>query len=177
MQELPASSTIEGVLEEALFCAGFISAANHGDFHRIHWTRSSRTDKGVHSLSTVIGVRVTLDDTLFDTDPEGICFAKAINKHLPATVRVFSVQRTTKKFNTRLVLNNGFTSAVQSCSHVQAAVMLGTAEVYIGWVVRLVPVPCPNACIMCSVVTVLGVGSAHLENLDGMQEMVCQQDI
>jgi hypothetical protein len=53
---------------------------------------SCRTDKGVHSLCTVIGLRILMDDTTYHEDPEGICYARAINQHLPADVRVFCVQ-------------------------------------------------------------------------------------
>lgn len=100
-RELPHLATIEGVLEKAIFAAGLISEANFGDFRRTKWTRSSRTDKGVHSLCTVIGLRILMDDTTYHDDPEGICYARAINQHLPADVRVFCVQRTNKSFNAR----------------------------------------------------------------------------
>ncbi|WIA38279.1 hypothetical protein OEZ86_001619 [Tetradesmus obliquus] len=100
-RELPHLATIEGVLEKAIFAAGMISEANFGDFRRTKWTRSSRTDKGVHSLCTVIGLRILMDDTTYHDDPEGICYARAINQHLPADVRVFCVQRTNKSFNAR----------------------------------------------------------------------------
>ena len=47
------ASTVEGVLETALFRAGSILESNLGALGKIGWTRSSRTDKGVHSLATV----------------------------------------------------------------------------------------------------------------------------
>jgi len=47
-RELPELATIEGVLERAILAAGLITAANFGDFRKTKWTRSSRTDKGVH---------------------------------------------------------------------------------------------------------------------------------
>lgn len=56
-RELPELATIEGVLEKAILDAGLIKADNYGDFRKTKWTRSSRTDKGVHSLCTVIGLR------------------------------------------------------------------------------------------------------------------------
>jgi hypothetical protein len=40
----------------------------------------------------VISVRLLLQDTLFEVDPEGIAFARMVNAHLPASVRVLSVQ-------------------------------------------------------------------------------------
>uniref|UniRef100_A0A383VE63 Pseudouridine synthase I TruA alpha/beta domain-containing protein n=1 Tax=Tetradesmus obliquus TaxID=3088 RepID=A0A383VE63_TETOB len=100
-RELPHLATIEGVLEKAILAAGMITEANFGDFRRTKWTRSSRTDKGVHSLCTVIGLRILMDDTTYHEDPEGICYARAINQHLPEDVRVFCVQRTNKSFNAR----------------------------------------------------------------------------
>ncbi|GAM18236.1 hypothetical protein SAMD00019534_014110 [Acytostelium subglobosum LB1] len=45
---------LENVLEQALFKAGMILPSNLGDPSRIKWNRSSRTDKGVHSLCTLI---------------------------------------------------------------------------------------------------------------------------
>ena len=44
---------MEGVLETALFRAGSILESNLGALGKIGWTRSSRTDKGVHSLASV----------------------------------------------------------------------------------------------------------------------------
>lgn len=49
----PGEEGVEDVLEEAIAAAGGILPSNVGQAHRTKWTRSSRTDKGVHSLSTV----------------------------------------------------------------------------------------------------------------------------
>ena len=48
------TATVEGVLETAVFRAGGILESNMGALGKIGWSRSSRTDKGVHSLGTVI---------------------------------------------------------------------------------------------------------------------------
>ncbi|GFR46264.1 hypothetical protein Agub_g7817 [Astrephomene gubernaculifera] len=94
--------TVEGLLERAVYDAGLIAESNFGDLKKVKWTRSSRTDKGVHSVSTVVGLRVLLaGDERFDTDPEGLTLAAALNRRLPREVRVFSVQRVNKKFNAR----------------------------------------------------------------------------
>jgi tRNA pseudouridine38-40 synthase len=45
--------TVEGVLEQAMLDAGAILPTNYGNQRRLKWTRSSRTDRGVHSLCTV----------------------------------------------------------------------------------------------------------------------------
>lgn len=100
-KDLPADRTVEGVLERAVYQAGLISEANYGDFRKTKWARSSRTDKGVHSLCTVIGVRLVVDDTRYESDPEGVGYARDINRHLPPSIRVLAVQRVTKKYNVR----------------------------------------------------------------------------
>jgi tRNA pseudouridine38-40 synthase len=66
-RQLPELATVEGVLEKAVFAAGMITAANYGDFRKTKWSRSSRTDKGVHSLATVIGLRVLMHDEDYET--------------------------------------------------------------------------------------------------------------
>lgn len=78
------------MLELALLRAGLIAASNYGELRKIRWSRSSRTDKGVHSLATVIGCRVVTDqpDEQFALDPEGQGLAARINAHLPPSVRV-----------------------------------------------------------------------------------------
>ncbi|KAG2491256.1 hypothetical protein HYH03_010463 [Edaphochlamys debaryana] len=97
--------TIEQVLEKALFAAGCISEANFGSFSKIRWTRASRTDKGVHSLGTVMGLRMLVDDSCYSLGPggdcEGLSVAAAVNAHLPPQIRIFTVQRTNKKFSAR----------------------------------------------------------------------------
>lgn len=95
-------STVEAVLERAVYDAGLIAESNFGDLFKVKWTRNSRTDKGVHSLATVVGLRVLLPgDDRWDTDPEGLELVEAINARLPPQVRVLSVQRVNKKFHAR----------------------------------------------------------------------------
>lgn len=48
--------TIEGVLQEALFKSGCVSEANSVSLAKVKWSRSSRTDKGVHALATVSSI-------------------------------------------------------------------------------------------------------------------------
>lgn len=45
--------SIEAFLVKALFAAGAIMESNVGPLAKIKWSRSSRTDKGVHSIATV----------------------------------------------------------------------------------------------------------------------------
>ena len=50
------------------------------------WSRSSRTDKSVHSLATVVGLKMEVEPEAFEADPEGQQLAAAINAHLPPEV-------------------------------------------------------------------------------------------
>ena len=72
---------------------------------RLKWSRSSRTDKGVSSLATVVSLRLELDPAVWDADQGGDYEAKAlcakINARLPETVRVFGVYSTPKSFQAR----------------------------------------------------------------------------
>ena len=45
--------TVEDVLQQAMYDVGAILPSNYGNLHKIGWTRSSRTDKGVHALANV----------------------------------------------------------------------------------------------------------------------------
>ena len=48
--------TIETELETALNKAGCIEDFNLGNLERLGWSRSSRTDKGVHARTVIVGV-------------------------------------------------------------------------------------------------------------------------
>ncbi|KAL4422713.1 hypothetical protein ABPG75_008910 [Micractinium tetrahymenae] len=104
-QALPLASapeaTVEDALEEAIFRAGGILPSNRGQLSKVGWSRSSRTDKSVHSLATVVGLKMEVQPESFDSDPEGSELAAAINAHLPPEVRVFSIQRVSKSWNAR----------------------------------------------------------------------------
>lgn len=93
--------TIEDELEAAIFAVGGILPSNMGDLTKLRWSRSSRTDKSVHSLSTVVSLKLECDPNSFEQDPENMELVKGINMHLPASIRVFSVQRVTKSFEAR----------------------------------------------------------------------------
>ncbi|KAK6122162.1 hypothetical protein DH2020_044090 [Rehmannia glutinosa] len=86
-----ALSTIEGELEKAIFKAGGIRDSNYGDLHKIGWARSSRTDKGVHSLATMISLKLEIPEFAWDNDPNGFALASYINSYLPENIRVFSI--------------------------------------------------------------------------------------
>jgi tRNA U38,U39,U40 pseudouridine synthase TruA len=51
--EGPATQTVESVLVAAVLASGAVIPSNAAALHKMDWSRSSRTDRGVHSLSTV----------------------------------------------------------------------------------------------------------------------------
>ncbi|XP_047330568.1 putative tRNA pseudouridine synthase [Impatiens glandulifera] len=98
-------STIEKELENAIFKAGGIRDSNFGNLNKIGWTRSSRTDKGVHSLSTTICLKMEIPESAWKDDPNGITLANYVNVHLPNDIRVFSILPSQKSFDVRRECN------------------------------------------------------------------------
>lgn len=95
--------TVEHFLEAAIFKVGGIRDSNMGDLTKVGWSRASRTDKGVHSLASVVALKMLVPESggTFVADPEGIQIASSINKHLPNNIRVLSCQRVPKSFRAR----------------------------------------------------------------------------
>eukprot|EP00252_Welwitschia_mirabilis_P004195 TRINITY_DN1445_c0_g1_i1.p1 TRINITY_DN1445_c0_g1~~TRINITY_DN1445_c0_g1_i1.p1 ORF type:complete len:500 (+),score=79.37 TRINITY_DN1445_c0_g1_i1:167-1666(+) len=93
--------TIEHELEKAIFKAGGIIESNFGNLDKIGWKRSSRTDKGVHSLATVIAMKMEVPDNAWVDDPDGLLLADIINSHLPYNIRIFSIVPINKGFDAR----------------------------------------------------------------------------
>ncbi|PPS03928.1 hypothetical protein GOBAR_AA16739 [Gossypium barbadense] len=98
-------STIENELETAIFKAGGIRDSNYGDLHKIAWARSSRTDKGVHSLATMISLKMEIPEDAWKEDPSGIALANCVNSYLPDNIRVFSILPSQKSFDPRRECN------------------------------------------------------------------------
>eukprot|EP00889_Picochlorum_renovo_P003050 jgi/Picre1/30080/NNA_005451.t1 len=94
------SLTVEDVLEDAIYKSGGILESNRGSLGKIGWCRSSRTDKRVHSLSTVISLKLECDPEVFESEPDGASLCLVL-MHLPDDVMVFSVQRVVKSFDAR----------------------------------------------------------------------------
>lgn len=103
--ELPRGSTVDDVLEDAIFAAGGIKLSNYRSraLSRLKWSRSSRTDKGVSSLATVVSLRMEVDPAAWDEDVEGAAIVQSVNAHLPPNVRVFGAYSTPKSFQARRV--------------------------------------------------------------------------
>nr|KYP72955.1 Putative tRNA pseudouridine synthase [Cajanus cajan] len=98
-------STVEKELETAIFKAGGMRDSNFGDLNKVKWGRSSRTDKGVHSLATMIAFKMEIPENAWKDDDNGIALANRINSYLPSTIRVFSILPSTKRFDPRRECN------------------------------------------------------------------------
>ncbi|XP_021810503.1 putative tRNA pseudouridine synthase [Prunus avium] len=98
-------STIEKELETAIFNAGGIRDSNLGNLNKIAWARSSRTDKGVHSLATMISFKMEIPEKAWDGDPYGIALANHINYYLPHNIKVFSILPAQRSFDPRKECN------------------------------------------------------------------------
>lgn len=101
--QIERGSTVDDVVEDAMFQWGGILMPNYRSrgLQRLKWSRSSRTDKGVSSLCTVVSARCEIDPDLWNEDAEGRDVAREISKYLPNDVRCFAVYNTPKSFQAR----------------------------------------------------------------------------
>jgi tRNA pseudouridine38-40 synthase len=99
--EAAAADSVEDALLAAIAASGGALPANARSLGRLGWSRSSRTDKRVHSLATVVGVKLECAADAHERDPGGAALAAGLNAHLPPTVRVFAVQKVNGAFDAR----------------------------------------------------------------------------
>ena len=95
LQINPNALTVEALLEKALFLSGAISELNFGYMQKVQWTRSARTDRGVHALGQCCSMKliVPLDDN------DKTTFVNQLNSFLPNDIRVFGLTKVPKGFN------------------------------------------------------------------------------
>ncbi|OQR82135.1 ubiquitin fusion degradation protein [Thraustotheca clavata] len=102
LQEHNNVPTIEQELRNALFAAGCISESNYADMAKIGWSRSSRTDKGVHASCIVFSAKLLVDeDSIDESTGRLIGLPEALNKHLPDTIRMFTATKVHRSFRAR----------------------------------------------------------------------------
>lgn len=106
---------IEGELRDALVRVSAISETNSMSLAKIDWSRSSRTDKGVHASKVIISMKLEIPQKWFNEvdsmEPhehrltmEPVRFKRlvdAVNMHLPSDIRVFSCVLVNSRFNAR----------------------------------------------------------------------------
>lgn len=103
LADLGSGDTVEDALAAAMAKTGHISPSNAIDLKKVSWSRSSRTDKGVHALAGVVALKMEMKgDHDYEADPEGLACAWAINEHLPETVRVLAAQRVNRSFDAKM---------------------------------------------------------------------------
>ena len=90
LQINPGAKTVEAVLEKALFLAGAIHEKNFGNIQKVQWSRTARTDKGVHAISQCCSMKLSIP--LGQEDE----FRHVVNTFLPADIVVHHVQKVTK---------------------------------------------------------------------------------
>lgn len=100
--------TIENEYRLALIKAGCVLETNGHDLARLSWSRSSRTDKGVHAARIVFSAKLELDPKTLPENPEETvkCIrfpdvVKRVNQHLPENIRLFSCSKINNAFNAR----------------------------------------------------------------------------
>ena len=96
LQVNPDANTVEKHLEKALFLAGGIVESNYANLHKIQWTRTARTDRGVHAVMQCCAMKLTMP---LDGRIE---FMKNVNSFLPNDIRMHSLSKVTKNFNSKM---------------------------------------------------------------------------
>lgn len=91
MQRNPDTKTIEGDLLLALKNAGVITDEQYDKPQLMLFQRAARTDKGVSAVRQVVSLKLPEETDI-----------NAINKNLPPQIRVVSMKRTTKGFNSKV---------------------------------------------------------------------------
>jgi tRNA pseudouridine38-40 synthase len=100
LQINPDAITIEALLSKALFLAGGIEECNYENLQKIGWTRAARTDRGVHAVAQLCGMKLR-----FPLKQEE-AFVQSINTFLPVDIRVFELKRVTKSFNAKMACSS-----------------------------------------------------------------------
>ena len=95
LQINPEAETIEKVLEKALLLAGGISEENFGNIQKISWSRTARTDKGVHALSQCCAMKLNFP---LGQEEE---FRRVTNTFLPDDIHIHYIQKVAKTFNSK----------------------------------------------------------------------------
>lgn len=102
LQLNPDFPSIEKEVMRALHEVGSVSDDNAYKPSKMAWSRSSRTDKGVHASRTVISANILLrPDWPMDSNAHFPELVHMINSKLPEDIRVFEIVRMNGGFNAR----------------------------------------------------------------------------
>src|SRR3989338_8407907 len=87
----PNVKTVEETFFKALCQAGGVSEDNSTDMNKVHFHRSSRTDKGVHAASNVLEMKLLLKPGL----------EEEVRKLLPDDIVFYGYKKVSKSFNAK----------------------------------------------------------------------------
>ena len=98
-----ATDTVEAQLGRAFYHDGTVSDANAFDWNKMHWSRASRTDKGVHAAANVMSAKLLLDHETDLTSMNELSDAwlQRLNEQLPPSIRILGGRRASKHFRAR----------------------------------------------------------------------------
>ena len=102
MDKFSPFPTIEYHLSKALNKVGLVIESNQNDLSKIGWSRSSRTDKGVHAARVVLSGKLELDERMWlQADGALPDLAAMLSKELPSDIQVMSVLKVNQGFRAR----------------------------------------------------------------------------
>ena len=85
-------------LERAILLAGGISEQNFGHFEKVNWSRTARTDRGVHAISQTVALKLKLPNV--DVDHQE-AFRTNLVTFLPKDITCHRVLRVTGSFHAK----------------------------------------------------------------------------
>ena len=86
--------TIQGEIFDSFYKAGMIADSNKDDSHKLKWSSSSRTDKGVHTSFCVCSFKLLMDETpQYRVNPAEI---QRWNTFLPGDIRILQAFKLSK---------------------------------------------------------------------------------
>ena len=98
--------TVELQLTTALRKIGCIREENSRELSKIQWSRSSRTDKGVHAAKMVVSAKLEIKlDWLKGADLRAPELVRLVNMELPADIRLLSASKVNQGFRARDAAN------------------------------------------------------------------------
>ena len=94
--------TIEYHISKAMNKVGVVIESNRDDLAKIGWSRSSRTDKGVHAARVVLSGKLELDeDKWLRSDGALPDLAAQLSQELPSDIKVISTLKVNQGFRAR----------------------------------------------------------------------------
>jgi len=93
----PGRRSVEREVERAMLLAGGMVESNFGDLSKIGFTRTARTDKGVHAVSQCLSMKLRLPQT----DGHEERFVAHMNDFLPPDVVVHNITRVMGSFHAK----------------------------------------------------------------------------